>query len=68
MHDDRQRDRIPLLASHFDRRLDHIAKHVTWHGLVLLGLFQELRTARKAPIIVRSKREINELDAGVQKA
>src|SRR5213083_2087137 len=33
VNDDRQRHRIPLLAAHFDRGLDDIAEHVTWHGV-----------------------------------
>src|SRR5262249_3392681 len=33
VHDDRNRNRIPLLAAYLDGRLDDIAEHVTWHGV-----------------------------------
>jgi hypothetical protein len=33
VHDDRKRDRIPLLASHRDRRLDDIAENLTCQGV-----------------------------------
>jgi hypothetical protein len=67
MYDNGQGDRVPLLAADFDRWVDNVAEHFTWHGFLLalalgqetLGELHRLGQMRqpKAAIIVSGKTE-----------